>query len=87
MPDMFKSHTPSLNSPASHVFPIEPNDTAALSHVTRAVYVGGQGNLQITALGGQTITLTNVPAGTIFPLRCTHVLAGETTATALVGLF
>ena len=56
-----------------------------LAEPTRAIYVGGAGNITVTMLGGQSVTFTGVPAGAILPIRATHVTAA--TATALLGLW
>ena len=87
MPDSFESQTPGLNSPAYGAFSITPDDAAPLMQVTRAVFVGSEGNMVVTLAHGQTVTLTAVQPGAIYPIRCTHVLQSGTTATGLVGLY
>lgn len=86
MADDFETHQPSLTAPAGAAQAITPHNTTPLSHVTRAIYVGGTGDLRITLVSGDTVTLTGVQGGTAYPLRATHVLATGTTATGLVGL-
>lgn len=86
MSDKFSNHQSSLNAPATSAFEILPDDVNPLPNVTRAIYVGGAGNLAITMLDGQTLTLEAVQPGAIYPLRCTHVRATGTTATGLAGL-
>ncbi|HTO28109.1 MAG TPA: hypothetical protein VL017_05920 [Devosia sp.] len=86
MPDLFSNHAPGLESPAVHGFAISPSDGADLADVTRAVYVGGSGNLALTLLSGATLTFTGVAGGTLLPLRTKAVKATGTTATNLVGL-
>jgi hypothetical protein len=49
--------------------------------------LGGDGDLTVTMAGGQTVTLSGVVAGTIYPLRCSQVRSTGTTATRLVSLF
>lgn len=73
-------------TPARHAEAITPNDSADLTFETRALYVGGAGNAQVTLEGGDTVTLTGLLAGVVYPLRVTRVLAASTTATNLVGL-
>ena len=87
MTDLYKSHARSLTAPPEHGAAIVPDDAAGLGHVTRAIYVGGGGHLALRLLGGEAITLMNVPAGTLIPLRAAQVFAAGTTATALVGLW
>lgn len=86
MADEFQTYQTGLTSPAEAGAPITPSDATALPYATRAIYVGGAGNLRLTLVGGDTITLQAVAAGMIYPLRASHVRATGTTATALVGL-
>jgi hypothetical protein len=86
MPDPFSSHSPGLESPAAHGFAVTPSDGADLADVTRALYVGGSGNLALTLLSGATLTFTGVAGGTLLPLRARAVKATGTTATSIVGL-
>lgn len=84
--DEFANHAPGLTSPATAAEPITPSDSTPLAAVTRSLYVGGAGDLRVTLVGGETVTLGGVVAGALYPLRITHVLATGTTATGLVGL-
>lgn len=86
MPDQFANHAPGLESPPAHGFAITPSDGADLADVTRALYVGGSGNVALTLLSGATLTFTGVAGGTLLPLRAKAVKATGTTATNLVGL-
>lgn len=86
MPDPFSEHQPGLDSPAAHAEPLTPSDAGTLTRATRAIYVGGAGNLRVTMVSGGVVTLTGVLAGQIYPLRAAQVLATGTTATGLVGL-
>lgn len=64
--------------------PITPSDTAAQTY--RAIYVGGAGNVTVVTTGGDTVTFTAPPVGTILPVEVQLVKATGTTATLLVGL-
>jgi hypothetical protein len=86
MPDLFSNHAPGLESPAVHGFAVTPSDGVDLVDVTRAVYVGGSGNVALTLLSGATLTLAGVAGGTLLPLRAKAIKATGTTATNLVGL-
>lgn len=86
MTDDFETHQTGLTSPAMGGSVISPSDTTDLQRATRAIYVGGTGDLRVTFVDGQTVTLSGVPAGGILPLRVIRVLATGTTATGLVGL-
>jgi hypothetical protein len=87
MTDVFKSHSRSLTSPPEHGAEVDPDDAAPLGHVTRALFVGGGGDVRVRLLGGAVVTLRGVAAGTLIPLRATHVLAAGTSATGIVGLW
>ena len=86
MPDTYAAHASSLTAPARDGFAITPNDATDLPDVTRALYVGGPGHLVLTLQAGATLTLSNVPSGSLLPLRVKRILATGTTATAIVGL-
>jgi hypothetical protein len=87
MTDIFRKHGRSLTSPPEEAVAILPDDAADLAVATRAVYVGGAGDLRVRMLGGGEVTLAAVPAGTLLPLRVVRILATGTSATALVGLW
>jgi hypothetical protein len=76
-----------MTSPANDAAAVTPSDTAPLVYVSRALYVGGAGNLVVTMQGGGNVTFTGVPAGTVLPIRVTHVLSTSTTATSIVNLY
>lgn len=86
MADNYKSHQSGLESPAEAGASLTPSDSAMLPNATRAIYVGGGGQLRVTLVSGDTVTLNGVLAGMIYPLRVAQVLATGTTATGLVGL-
>lgn len=86
MTDRFIGREPGLDGPAIHGFGITPNNDVALAEVTRALYVGTAGDVAVLLMSGSSITLTNVPAGTLLPLRVQRVLATGTSATSIVGL-
>lgn len=58
-----------------------------LRQATRALYVGGAGNLTVTMAGGGNLTFTGVAAGTVLPISCTVVLNSGITATAILALY
>ena len=86
MEDPFKSQAPSVTSPASEAEVITPNDTVALLLATRALYVGGAGDVRVEMLSGDIVTFTNMQGGVFYPIRITKVLATGTTATNMVGV-
>lgn len=66
---------------------ITPSDTVDLTNVTQAIYVGGTGALVVIMQGGQTVTLSAVPVGTVLEVRVSRVKATGTTATLLTALW
>ena len=87
MTDSFKNFARSLTSPPENARAIEPSDADDLPRVTRALYVGGAGDVAMRMVGGDVITLANVQASSLVPLRIARVMAAGTTAGALVGLW
>ena len=69
---------------------ITPSDTANIPP-TRAVYVGGGGNLKVDMavdMGGTNVqTFVNVAVGYPLPLQVTRIYATGTTATNIVALY
>ncbi len=86
MTDNFKNYSSSLESPAAGAFSITPDDIISLTEVTRAIYIGGTGDLSVRMLSGQEVTFLSIPSGTVLPIRAEKVKAAGTTATALLGL-
>lgn len=86
MEDDFTGHTDGLTSPATAAEEITPDDTFELAFVTRAVYAGQGGDMNVMLKSGDTVVLRNLQAGVIYPLRVTHVLATGTTANDIIGL-
>jgi hypothetical protein len=82
------------HEPYTHAFAITPSDTDELPMITRAIYVGGAGDIAViladdTPVGssGSSITLKAVPVGTVLPMRVRQVWSTNTTATLLIGLY
>lgn len=75
----------SENFPASGYAAVTPSDTTEIN--CRALYVGGAGNVVLQMPGrSETVTFSNVPAGTFMPVSARRVMAA-TTATNLVALY
>ncbi len=85
--DQFSAHATSLESPAAGASAIVPSDSADLPHVTRAIYVGGGGDLAVTMKEGGNVTFKNMIGGTVIAIRASRVLVAGTTATNLVGMY
>lgn len=64
---------------------VVPSDTTEL--VASAIYVGGSGNLAVVTEGNDTVTLSNIVAGTTIVLRIRRVNSTNTTATNIVRMW
>lgn len=85
MNDIFQHHMPGLESPATRLATVIPDDDRDLDFVSRAVSVGGEGFVHLTALSGETGRIFVVP-GAPFPIRARRIWASGTTATDIVAL-
>lgn len=85
--NFFNSSDESVSAPASGSEAIVPHATNPLPEYTRAIYVGGAGNLVVRLIDDDDdTTFTAVPVGTLLPIRVSHVRASST-ATNLVAMY
>lgn len=74
--------------PSGRFADVSPSDTTDLTEQTRALYVGGEGDLEVDTVDGKvTVVFHNVQEGSILPLKVRRVRAANTTATNIVALF
>ena len=85
--DLFTQFTSGLQGPAEAGAAISPNDTQDLPYLTRAIYVGGDGDIRLTLQDGSEITFSAAVAGTVLPLRASRIWQSGTSATNLVALW
>ena len=85
--DLFVASPDTLQAPARDGVAVTPNDGADLTNVTKALFVGGAGNLALVTQNGTTLTLTGVIAGSYLPIRVSQVKATGTTATNIAAFF
>lgn len=86
--DQFSYHGETLTSPADNAVAVTPHNSTDLTYASRALYVGGAGNLSVEMVGGQSaVVFSGVPAGTILPIRVTRVNSTSTTATSIVAIY
>lgn len=72
-----------------------PSNTVELNGISRRLFVGGAGNLNVERIDGTQVFFQGVPAGTILPIRVKKVRvndgattpANATTATNIVALY
>ena len=76
--------------PATHAKAVTPHDSDGFDRSTRALYIGGSGDVSVEIPNESDVTATvlfsSVPAG-ILPIRCTRVNSTNTTATNIVALW
>lgn len=65
---------------------VTPNDDTDLANPSKALYVGGAGNVAATMQDGSTVTFTGLLVGTVYRLRIKRIKATGTTATNLIAL-
>lgn len=74
--------------PATNGVVITPSNTAVFDPPTRAVYVGGTGNMQVRFVGGKdNVLFSTIPAGSILPIVVDRIYSTNTTATTIVALY
>lgn len=73
--------------PARNFVAVTPHDSTDLTYLTKALYVGGAGNVAAVRADGTAVVFSGVPAGTILPIRCRRVNSTSTTATNIVALY
>jgi hypothetical protein len=59
---------------------------ATVIPVTRAIWVGGTGNIAVRMADGTAVTFSAVPVG-VFPVQVDMVKSTNTTATNLIALY
>jgi len=63
------------------------SDGSDLPIFTRAIYTGSGGAIKITTVGGNTVTLVGVPAGSLMPVRVARLWSTGTVATDVIGFY
>lgn len=75
------------DGPVANAAAVTTNDTTDLSASTRALYVGGAGNVKVDLVGSGTVTFSGVPAGSYLHIKVKRVWATGTTATNILALW
>jgi hypothetical protein len=65
---------------------VDGGTTHALGATYEALYVGVGGNVVVTMVGTGNFTFSNVASGQLLPIRITHVINTNTTATNMIAL-
>ena len=81
-------HLSGFESPAVRAFSITPSDTADLTLLPRALYIGVTGDVSVILIDDDVaVTFVGVLAGSLLPIRAQRVRSTGTTATNIVGIF
>lgn len=64
---------------------VTPSDTDTYTPAFRAIWVGTAGNVALVTKQGTTVTFTNVSG--LLPVACTKVMATNTTASGITGIW
>lgn len=76
-----------ITSPAVSAAAVTPSDVTVLDPATKALYIGGAGDLSVILLDDEAdVTFVGLAAGQLLPVRATKVMAA-TTATSIVALY
>lgn len=76
-----------MDEPVMHVASVTPSDSDNFAQFTRAIYVGGAGDIHYYTSAGDDETTQAVLAGSILPLRVYRILSTGTTATKIQAWF
>ena len=88
--DNFLTYSTGVSGPLDHAEAVTPSNAADLTRMSRAIYVGGAGNLRVTMKGkdevgdNAVVTFTNLSIGW-HPIRVSRIWATGTTATDIVA--
>ena len=83
MTDKFVDYSVGLDSPSVDAFVMTLDDTAI--ETTRALYIGGAGDVAVVMRDGGSVTFKNMSIG-FHPIRVKEVKTIGTTATDILGL-
>lgn len=62
------------------------SDSAVIEN-TRALYIGGAGNLKVSMVEGGDVTFTGLTAGQLLPVQVTKCWSTGSTATLVIALY
>jgi hypothetical protein len=85
--DDFASASSGLVAPYAHAAVLTKSDTDELVEASRALYIGGTGNINVVTVSGETVLFSALPVGTVLPIRIKQLLSTNTTATLVVALW
>ena len=75
-----------LSDPSDNYFAATPHDSNDEAFVSKALYIGGAGDVVAVMVDGTAVTFTGALAGSVLPIRAKRVNSTSTTATGIVFL-
>ena len=85
--DDFGTIPSALDSPIKRAAAVTPSDTTDLTNYARALWIGTGGDVKVTTIAGDAVTLSNAVAGSYIPIRVKLVWSTGTTASDIVALW
>lgn len=72
-----------------YAIPVSLSDTNNFGVACRGLWVAhsAAATLKVTMPNGDAVTFTNIPAGTILPIRCVRVWSAGSTVTTVIALY
>lgn len=87
MTDVFNNPVTMMQDPIGNAYEVEPHATDDLPIITRAIYIGGAGDLTCRLYkDAEDVTFSSLPAGSLLPLRVASVRDTSTT-TLMLALY
>jgi len=83
MTDTFADHTTDISAPPSNAEQVLPSDTTDLPFVTRAIYVGIQGDVRVLTQNGQEVIYKDLIGTKV--IRASKIYFTGTTAGAIIA--
>lgn len=71
---------------ARNAYAVTPDDNNNMPNAGYCFWIGGAGNLKVTTVGGQTVTFSGIPAGTVLNIQAVKVFSTGTTASLILAL-
>lgn len=85
--DSFKNLSDSPDFSARKLVAVTPHNSNDLAYTTKALFIGTGGNIVVLAEDDTVAVTLKVTDGQILPVRAKRVLATNTTATGIVGMY
>lgn len=86
MPAKNYTNPADITAPFSNGGAVTAHDTTELGTPTRGIMVGVAGNVALTLISGDNVTLPACQPGVIYPVRAKIIKATGTTATGIIWL-